>query len=293
MRSLAIHYGVPTHPLHNRSAMTTILAEWFIGILLNSFWTGVIQVQSYLLFRKFPKDPYYLKLIVLTLCVSQMFYFFSCLLILYNDLVRAAMDITLLSASIWEMRWVSTHRLITTTLSQLFFAGRLWSYGRDLRVILPLAIVIMTTTAFGIAESDKTWHLEYTGSLSLFYWSQTAWNISIVATDLFISLYLLCLMLRRRSGFKSTNSILNLIIIYGVTTGVVSSVLALIGLVSNEVDCLCKSSFAKHFARPHTPGSKHSTTKLFSSSRCLTARRAPSRNSYTPPVLQRHCILST
>ncbi|KAF8313606.1 hypothetical protein DL93DRAFT_2080929 [Clavulina sp. PMI_390] len=58
----------------SRSLGPSYLLDILIGTLLNSFWTGVIHVQTYLFYQRFPKDPHYVKLIVAILWVAQTFY---------------------------------------------------------------------------------------------------------------------------------------------------------------------------------------------------------------------------
>ncbi|KAF8318008.1 hypothetical protein DL93DRAFT_2095553 [Clavulina sp. PMI_390] len=90
----------------------------------------------------------------------------------------------------------------------------------------------LSTSALGIANSEDTWRS--TGGDGS-YWTQTAWNISIVVTDIVISGYLSYLMRKRRTGFRSTNSMTTLITLYGVTNGAVSSAVALVAFLGNQL----------------------------------------------------------
>ncbi|KAF8308306.1 hypothetical protein DL93DRAFT_2087063 [Clavulina sp. PMI_390] len=132
------------------------------------------------------------------------------------------------------MRYLSYQTMIVTTLTQIFFASRLWAYGRDFRVMVPLGLLILTTFVFGIWSTIDAWTLESNGKGSEIYRVFTTWKSLTVGTDLTISIYLCFLMIRRRSGIKSTDSFMNLIMLYGVASGALSSVLAVINLVADD-----------------------------------------------------------
>ncbi|KAF8313604.1 hypothetical protein DL93DRAFT_1148816 [Clavulina sp. PMI_390] len=236
----------------SQSSASSYWVAFLIGNVLNSFWTGVMQVQTYMFFRKFPKDPFYVKLIVGALWYgdlfsrcsmppsndainrrsSQTFFFFSCFSLAYYELIKGMKDPALLYVVPWTLRYLSTQRAITTTLTQTYFVSRLWRYGRNVYMTSLLVVLVGTTLAFGIQNNYDNWLVPVSGNY--YYWSQRAWSISIVITDALISGYLFFLMRRGRDGFKSTSSIMRLITVYGVATGGVSSILAIIILVSSE-----------------------------------------------------------
>ncbi|KAF8313715.1 hypothetical protein DL93DRAFT_1163365 [Clavulina sp. PMI_390] len=190
------------------------LGAFLVTIWLNSFWTGVMHVQAYLYYRRFPRDSVYIKLLVLTLCLFQTFYF--CLSFLYYNLIYAAENNATILAGTWDVHYIATHRLITTTLTQVFFAGRLWAYGLHVWMMVPLGIMVVATLGIGIAENYNAWHLQ-PGS-KLFVWSVSAWNSLM-------------------SGFRSTNSVIRMITLYGVASGTINSLLALGSLIFNQIEC--------------------------------------------------------
>ncbi|KAF8312449.1 hypothetical protein DL93DRAFT_1305080 [Clavulina sp. PMI_390] len=95
--------------------------------------------------------------------------------------------------------------------------------------MIPVAVLMTITLAFGIFVDYHSYTDQFTVANpdSLGHWSVIVWNSLVVVTDLTISVYLSYLMMRKRSGIRSTNSIMNLVMLYGLATGMVSTVLAI------------------------------------------------------------------
>ncbi|KAF8304829.1 hypothetical protein DL93DRAFT_2090075 [Clavulina sp. PMI_390] len=149
---------------------------------------------------------------------------------LYNALIVAATDAS--KVSTWELRWMAPHKLIVTAVYQIFFTIRLWSYGRNVLIIMILGLLIVATSVLSVMACYHVWHIEPFVQTSYFWWEQTACSTLIVATDVLLSFYLAVVMLKQRNGFKSTNSILYMITLFTVATGAVNSIFALVNLIS-------------------------------------------------------------
>ncbi|KAF8312447.1 hypothetical protein DL93DRAFT_1301105 [Clavulina sp. PMI_390] len=229
------------------SGVTGIYGLLF-GIILNGFFTGVLNVQVYLYFRNFSRDYSGFKIMVAVLWVIQMLFLPISAFGVYFQLISCQKDPVMLVEVKWETRYPSTQMLLVTMIAHVFFASRLWScipilwrripryssdksvaVGKDLRVMIPLGVLVAATSAFGLSVNYR-WYTDQfspTESTSLGHWSITVWKSLIVATDSTISIYLSHLMMRKRSAIHSTNSIMKLVMLYGVATGTVSTILAL------------------------------------------------------------------
>ncbi|KAF8318016.1 hypothetical protein DL93DRAFT_491127 [Clavulina sp. PMI_390] len=225
---------IPSTPSSGSPTTTSPYAlDYLVGTIINSFWTGVVQIQTYLFFQRFPKDPFVMKLLVASMWLLQTFSIIGCVDLAYFELIRTLNDPSLLSVVPWNIRYLATHRMIITTLTQVIFTTRLWAYGRDLRMIMLLAVSIAVTLGLGIVNSIYTWRIT---DAKFSYWTQTAWNTSIVVTDVLISTYLSYLMQRRKNGFRSTNSIMNMITLYGILNGAISSAVAALACIGCHLD---------------------------------------------------------
>ncbi|KAF8300422.1 hypothetical protein DL93DRAFT_577170 [Clavulina sp. PMI_390] len=228
---------LPTHliptALSTRSTVgDPYLAHFLLGTVLNSFWTGVVQVQTYLFFKNFPKDPHFTKILVATMWLLQIFFLGATVDLVYIELIRAPKDFILLSEIPWILPYLGTHKMLINTLTQIFFASRLWGYGREPLIMVFLGILIAANIVMAIVNTVESWR-NTTGKVST--WSVTPWNVLIVVTDIVISIYLSYLMRKRRSGFRSTDSMLTSLTLYGVANGAISSAIALLVFVGNQI----------------------------------------------------------
>ncbi|KAF8308298.1 hypothetical protein DL93DRAFT_2171155 [Clavulina sp. PMI_390] len=209
---------------------TDTVGLYLVGTIINSFFTGVIQVQTYRYYQGFHDDTWLVKLIVAAMWLSQMAFFFVNAISAYYFLVTAAKN-QLFLQSTRVFQYMGNQQLIATTLTHLFFASRLWSYGRGFLAMLIVATLIVGTLAVGITNdvfvSMSDWGEHAVGTVLA-----TVWNSMIVATDTFISFYLIYIMTKQRSAVKSTNAVMRRITLHGVATGVLSSVLAVFVLVA-------------------------------------------------------------
>ncbi|KAF8308348.1 hypothetical protein DL93DRAFT_2171198 [Clavulina sp. PMI_390] len=228
--------SVPSTVILDHQQTPVPLGSYLLGVFINSFLTGIMQVQTRRYYRVFPKDSLLVKLFVATLWLSQMTFFFLNSIAAYFYLVTSAKNPTLLQSP-RGLRYLGNQQLIVTTLTHLFFASRLWSYRPEVLAMLPLIICIVATFAIGVAN-DIALTVDPIHGDSVASTLVTVWNVLIVATNLFISLYLVFVMTKQRSAVKSTNSVMNRIALYGVGTSVLSSVLAVFTLVTVNISWL-------------------------------------------------------
>ncbi|KAF8312985.1 hypothetical protein DL93DRAFT_1213814 [Clavulina sp. PMI_390] len=245
------------------------------GVLVNSFFTGIVNVQAHRYYAKFPKDGIHIKLVVAILWMAQMIYLPINVFAVYYDLVTCQKNPLLLLNVPWEVRYTTIHILIVSTTAYIFFAIRLWAFGHDLRVMIPLALLI--AASFSVGAVTCVWALQPKSieDTSVFsYWGVSVFYGLLVATDSTISVYLSYLMLAQKRRIQTSSSTMNLIMLYGVTTGAVSSFFSIMLVISYHTKWLtgllifssCISNYylccprqlahAECFAKPHGEASK-------------------------------------
>ncbi|KAF8312450.1 hypothetical protein DL93DRAFT_2168334 [Clavulina sp. PMI_390] len=224
-----------------------------IGLIFNGFFTGVINAQVYLYFCNFPRDSNGFKMMVGILWVIQMLYLPISTFGTYYELISCQPNPLMLLDVRWYAQGNSifkyTNRenvfsssfLVVDALTPLrnFVALNHNSCAYFLRLsTMVIWERYLHDDTFGDADDNHLglWivgYRSYTDQFtvanpdSLGHWSVMVWNSLVVVTDLTISVYLSYLMMRKRSAIRSTNSIMNLVMLYGLTTGMVSTVLAI------------------------------------------------------------------
>lgn len=152
-------------------SIDVILGAMEIGVLVSSVIYGVICYQCYLYFVEHSiNDRIDLKTLVTVLMILETLH--TCLIghTLYMHSVKAFGDVNKLT----EMTWSHLVEIIVaaalSTITQFFFARRLY-YLNGQRLIIPLIICLLSTTTLGLAIGFVTigftiTPLSYTKSLN-------------------------------------------------------------------------------------------------------------------------------
>ncbi|KAF8310584.1 hypothetical protein DL93DRAFT_2169627 [Clavulina sp. PMI_390] len=211
-----------------------VLGSLFIGNTLTSILFGVITFQTKLYFTKFPSDSRVLKVMVAFLWLAQLLEIVISSHNLYEQTNRhpESSSPILPRSSTWEKGYWYTHTIISSLIAQSFFTYRLWSLSRYRVYIGIIASLILVN--FGVALSDNL--NDYLGRPpeGAHYLNK----VIVITTfssviDLAIASGVVIIMRKQRTGFVQTDRIVSWIILYGVASGVLTSLFALAILVMN------------------------------------------------------------
>ncbi|KAF8312020.1 hypothetical protein DL93DRAFT_2156950, partial [Clavulina sp. PMI_390] len=147
---------------------------------------------------------------------------------LYFDLVTAPQNLTVFLVGSWTNSYFAIHTVVSSFIVQLFFLFRLWTLSRSILTVSLVLSVVLAQFAFGIVFSVQTFLAHFT---SLQQFQSTAiitWLALAAASDTLIAGALTFILRRHRTGFQATDSTIHVIIAYGITTGAVTSILAII-----------------------------------------------------------------
>ncbi|EMD41628.1 hypothetical protein CERSUDRAFT_120642 [Gelatoporia subvermispora B] len=222
-----------SHPSDLAEMMTPLLGPVMLGTVLSSIFFGITFLQTYQYYDQYWDDPLGLRIFVAVL-----------------GILDAAQLVTLVYTNWWYLIANYGHpipgivaslqiELITTTtitsLVQCFFAKRLWVLNRKHTPVV-IFVIMLSIAQWGLALSYmiKGTHLETLVSITRL----SAASIACGATaDLLISISLCHFFYRNRTGVKSTDKVLHVLIIYAINTGLLTTLFA-ICTVTLEVSLL-------------------------------------------------------
>ncbi|OCH88912.1 hypothetical protein OBBRIDRAFT_57434 [Obba rivulosa] len=121
-------------------------------------------------------------------------------------------------------------------LVQCFFAHRVWNMSGK-KIAIPIAIVTLSTTQFclGIYYTTTIQKSGFIETLSGVSWAATI-GIAIAMTADFLITSSLCYHLRKiRSGMQKSDRLVNLLVLYTVNTGLLTSMNAIASIVMTTV----------------------------------------------------------
>ncbi|EIW53550.1 uncharacterized protein TRAVEDRAFT_52676 [Trametes versicolor FP-101664 SS1] len=218
--------GIPSLPstLHIPSVAGTLGAV-LIGTFLGLILYGLTLHQAYHYARTFPRDPSWLKGVVMV-TVQAIFHFGADLGNRFKRIYYAHV----FSERSKSLNLFYSFSGATMVTAQSFFARRLWILGgRIYRIVVvlsasnkpcisSLAQLAATTITFVTSDADNVVALRLLPS---------AFTLAMVS-DLLLTASLIHVLHCKRTGFKRTDTVIDTLILYSINTGLLNGVFDLI-----------------------------------------------------------------
>ncbi|KAH9895561.1 hypothetical protein C8Q73DRAFT_789358 [Cubamyces lactineus] len=145
-----------------------------------------------------------------------------CIVAVYYHLVTHYFDPASLAAGHWSTRMLSPAMGLTFVLCQCFYVYRVYHLGSHYgyRFLVFVAVVCMVCeSALLVATTVEVFRLSL-DQFPRFSWLVSATFGCAALAELFLTGTLIVALLRSRTGFKRTDSTIEVLIIYSVNTGI-------------------------------------------------------------------------
>ncbi|KAI0667827.1 hypothetical protein C8Q78DRAFT_1081711 [Trametes maxima] len=218
----------------------------FIGMCISIALYGFNFHQIYRYYRLYPKDSISLKSLVFVILIVEAVNSVMPIHLCYDQLVTHYFD----PLSLTEDRWysyldVTTHNdekltgtyfvkvieaplgAITIIVCQGFYIRRVYLIGPQwqYRVLVALAVVLLITEiGFMVLMTTKAFQGHY-----IYDFKKLTWTVSVtfglaVSIDTIVTGTLITVLLRSRTGFKKTDSLIQSLVVYTFNSGLVTSI---------------------------------------------------------------------
>jgi len=194
---------------------------------------GITSLQTYMYFIRYPKDPRWTKNIVSSLWMMDTFHIFLISHAIYHYLVLNYANPSSLESGIWSLFLSIGVNVAIAFLTQCFFIHRLHQLsGGKWWITGPILVSVLAHLCFGIETMIELFQKKDFDRLSeITYIAALPFAVLAVLSDILITVALCVLLHNSRTGFRSTNSMLNLIIVYAINRCLLTSVVAIIEMV--------------------------------------------------------------
>ncbi|KAI9567809.1 hypothetical protein HD554DRAFT_835997 [Boletus coccyginus] len=220
--------STPPLPFNANNTLGALL----VGALFASAFWGVTSVQTYLYYQRYPNDRLLLKLIVAALWILDTFD--ACLTshIVYHYLVTNYMNPSSIAIPVWSMIIHTTVTTVTDVIIRRMFSQRVWGLS-DRNIILTSIVWVMSLwdLIVGFIITVKAFQLVSWMQLDIIApWLYASFVTSFIA-DLYLTVVLCYYLFRTKTGyrFQRTDALVNILIAYIITTGLLPSVSAILG----------------------------------------------------------------
>ncbi|KAI0706387.1 hypothetical protein C8Q76DRAFT_157258 [Earliella scabrosa] len=201
--------------------VSTTYGAVLIGNCVGLVLYGVVLHQAFRYYRLYPRDSWILKCLVGFVVILETFNSVLNVHICYHFLTNALVNPARLTQSIWSIALLPVASGGLVVACQSFFARRIILIGRHCRPIATVVIILLIGDAASTVEAFTTKTLER--------FSQVTWLFSVgsgivTLADVIITTVLIVALRRSRTGFKGTDALIDVLILYAVNTGLLTGV---------------------------------------------------------------------
>ncbi|KAJ7452708.1 hypothetical protein B0H11DRAFT_2072683 [Mycena galericulata] len=222
------------------STMDLTYGAMLIGVLIATFFQGILSVQAYMYYENFPDDLRRLKLLVATVWLLDVTHLILICDSCYHYLITSWGDNAALLVSTPELDLHLIFVGLATLLCQGFFLHRIWTFSKRNWILTGL-LSAACLAAFGLEVTISSQLLTVR---SVSYFSDlTSEAVAVFAAggaaDMAITMALVFYLQQGTSQFDRTNFVVAQVVNYTVATGFATSLLAVACLIA-------------YLAAPHT-----------------------------------------
>ncbi|KZW02335.1 hypothetical protein EXIGLDRAFT_734480 [Exidia glandulosa HHB12029] len=215
------------------SPLDTELGALEIGLGLCCFLVGIVTLQTLNYFRNFNKDPWTIKLLVATVYIFDLLHSAFLMHTLYVYSVTKYGIPEALASSVWSLNTSIIFQGLVALLVQSFFCLRIFRISGSwilVGVCLPL---VLARFVMSMVVVSIDFRFESFAVVEIRYETFVAATLSVVAVnDVAIATCMVGSLLRQKTGFSATNKLIDRIIGFVVSTGLLTGVLAVIDVIT-------------------------------------------------------------
>ncbi|KAJ7139644.1 hypothetical protein C8R44DRAFT_765035 [Mycena epipterygia] len=218
-------------------ALDNTFGAIFIGVIIAAGLWGIGTAQCYWYYTEYHnKDHLALKLLVLFVWILDTVHQALISHVIYNYLVQNFANPLYLFYNEWSLDIQSLFETLICFTVQCFFLLRIWrlSNGKYILVIIP-ALPILGGFALGLVYVITNFpEKSIPEAFIRFHKYSEGINGATAAGDILLAVLMVYLLYNSRTGIKTTDTLVNKLMIYTVNTGVATSLCAILTLATAQ-----------------------------------------------------------
>ncbi|KZT09002.1 uncharacterized protein LAESUDRAFT_569221 [Laetiporus sulphureus 93-53] len=235
------------------SEVKPTLGAILISLVFSAIFFGVTLLQMYQYYDRYWSDKLWLKTFVAVIGILDTLQLMTVVHSNWWYLVEHYADASALSIVPWSL---ATEVAITVSIGlfvQCFFASRVYRLSRNWAVTVPVVLLTVTQFILGIYYVVTGQKTKLASTIAGITWASTASLACSIAADTLITTSLCFYLQRSRSGLRRTDKLIDILIVYTVNTGLITTVLALCTIILSEVlantywDCITYFMISKSY----------------------------------------------
>ncbi|KAI9067890.1 hypothetical protein FKP32DRAFT_1672613 [Trametes sanguinea] len=214
-------------------SLTNTFGAILIGSYIGFIIYGLTLYQTFYYYKAFPNDRLYLKLLVGVVLTMETWHTVLCMHTCYHYLVTNFFNPPALLDGCVPINLVCISAGLSIISCQTFFVRRVYLLvGWRWRLLIAVVIIfLLAELGLAIAATIETFLKPTFAQFEHVTWIiSVAFGFSAVA-DIILTTVLICALRKCRSGIKSTDSLLDTLIIYAISTGLLTGVFDLLTFI--------------------------------------------------------------
>ncbi|KAI0656481.1 hypothetical protein C8Q70DRAFT_1108332 [Cubamyces menziesii] len=199
----------------------------FIGLIL--YGVNVHQNYRYVRSKEFKTDSTYVKAMVAIVFTLETLHSVIAMHSVYYYVVRNYFNPLVLFHGSWSINFLALLTGILFPVCQSFFARRLWLINYRFRPLVAfIAILLVAQAGFTVAITVEAFIQPDLAHYENYSWMISAELGIVLIADVLMTALLIITLRGCRTGFRSTEQILNTVITYAICTGLLTDTLTII-----------------------------------------------------------------
>ncbi|KAI9060736.1 hypothetical protein FKP32DRAFT_1678689 [Trametes sanguinea] len=214
-------------------SLASTLGAIYVGVVIGTMLYGLTVHQGYRYYKLYPDDALYLKIMVSAIFMMETLHTVISIYIGYHYLVAEAFNLAGTLDCHWTIRSTFIITSIAVDLCQTFYCFRIFFFGPRYRwLLIPAVLSITAGAAFGFVAGIKAFVLVHQiTDLHRISWMVSAAYGFAVASDVILTTTFVYALYQSRGVSKRSNSTLDILIIYTINTGLLTSVVSVLAFV--------------------------------------------------------------
>ncbi|KAH9853034.1 hypothetical protein C2E23DRAFT_885028 [Lenzites betulinus] len=209
------------------------IGAWLIGTFISTLVVGMVLQQAFRYFRLYPSDPLYMKAWVIIAVLLDLLTTAFSMHVAYYYLVTYYLNPAVFTRKdVWTSAFVTIFGPLNNLAAECFFARRVWMIGRRYRLVAVSAmIMILASCGFYFTVAQQAFalaNIEVAADTGA--WLPSVSAALLLGSDLQLTAVLVFFLHGNRTGLKRTNSMVDILIAYTMSTGALVCVLNVVSL---------------------------------------------------------------
>jgi len=210
----------------------TTIGTLLVGIFFNTFLYGLVTYQFAAYYRIKFNDRPAVKYMVLFLFILDTFHSASVIYLAWYYTVANYNNPAALAVGEWPFTFTPIATALTALVTQLYLGFRIWCLTSCKFLYGVVILLAINSFILGVICSADAWAIQVLSELPRITPIAIAWFTIQVVVDAFITITLIIIFSRSRTGFRKTDTVLNRLIRGAIQTGLFTGIFSMADLIT-------------------------------------------------------------